>query len=244
MTKSGLVVALAMALGVATSLLGQPGGIIDSRPPLKITISTYEPKTLTWTAPGDDGNVGTAAEYDIRYATYPITDSNWMVATQVADEPIPDTAGTTQSYTFPDSLEGGTHYAAIKTRDEAFNWSGLSNVVSFEIVQPTHISVYQATNDSLYSIPFPPVPDWLRDTTVGALLAVSTTTYDSMPIPGDVTGDREVKLSDVIFLINYVLKDGTAPPQPDPFQPKVVITAWQDTDSLYLEAPMLIIRRR
>ena len=36
--------------------------------------------SLTWRAPGDDGSIGTATRYDIRYATWPITKSNWAGA--------------------------------------------------------------------------------------------------------------------------------------------------------------------
>ena len=36
---------------------------------------------LTWTAVGDDGSVGNAASYDLRYSTSPITPVNWASAT-------------------------------------------------------------------------------------------------------------------------------------------------------------------
>ncbi len=47
---------------------------VDTTPPanvtdLSVSTATTNSLTLTWTAPGDDGNNGTAAEYDIRYAT-------------------------------------------------------------------------------------------------------------------------------------------------------------------------------
>ncbi len=48
--------------------------------------------TLTWTAPGDDGNTGTAASYDIRYSTSTINEGNWPSATQVTGEPTPQAA--------------------------------------------------------------------------------------------------------------------------------------------------------
>lgn len=44
--------------------------------------------TLTWTAPGDDGSVGTATAYDLRYSTSPITDeAGWLSATSVPSTP-------------------------------------------------------------------------------------------------------------------------------------------------------------
>ncbi len=76
--------------------------------------------SLTWTAPGDDGNVGTATEYDLRISDVPITEGNWDSCVQIEGEPVPSVAGTQESYEF---------YFAIKTVDEAGNWSLLSNVV-------------------------------------------------------------------------------------------------------------------
>jgi len=83
---------------------------------------------VTWTAPGDDGNVGTASQYDIRYSESPITVGNWDQATTVAGEPSPQVAGTTETYAIAGLLDNTTYYVAIKAADEANNWSPLSNV--------------------------------------------------------------------------------------------------------------------
>jgi len=53
----------------------------DTTPPgavtnLALTSITSNSATLTWTAPGDDGYVGTAARYDVRYSTNLISTSN------------------------------------------------------------------------------------------------------------------------------------------------------------------------
>jgi len=85
---------------------------------------------LNWTAPGNDGNVGTAASYDIRYSTSTITLSNWASAIQVTGEPTPLLAGTAQSMTISGLSSITTYYFAIRTTDAAGNISGLSNVVS------------------------------------------------------------------------------------------------------------------
>lgn len=86
--------------------------------------------TLSWTASGDDGSTGTATVYDIRYSTSLITDANWNAAIQVTNEPTPQLAGSSESLVI-DSLEpNSTYYFAIKTADEADNWSVLSNVIS------------------------------------------------------------------------------------------------------------------
>ncbi|HEX76816.1 MAG TPA: hypothetical protein G4O03_00120 [Dehalococcoidia bacterium] len=109
--------------------------ITDTTSPAAITdLATSNPTcdsiTLTWTAPGDDADTGTASQYDIRYSTSTITDANWDAATQCAGEPSPQAAGSSESFTVTELSRGTTYYFAIKTADEVSNWSGLSNVAS------------------------------------------------------------------------------------------------------------------
>jgi len=83
--------------------------------------------TLTWTAPGDDGSSGTASQYDIRYSTSAINESNWALVTQATGEPTPLLAGTAQSFVVTGLNPNTTYYFALKTADEVPNWSGISN---------------------------------------------------------------------------------------------------------------------
>ena len=84
--------------------------------------------TLTWTASGDDNNVGTALAYDIRYiAGTQITSVNWDSAVQCVGEPAPQAAGSSESFTVNGLAAGTTYYFAIKVGDEAPNWSNVSN---------------------------------------------------------------------------------------------------------------------
>jgi phosphodiesterase/alkaline phosphatase D-like protein len=83
---------------------------------------------LTWTATGDDGNTGTAQEYDVRYSTSVISNANWASATQATGEPAPDVAGTVQHFTVTGLLPDQDYHFALKTRDEIPNESTLSNV--------------------------------------------------------------------------------------------------------------------
>lgn len=87
--------------------------------------------TLTWTAPGDDGNSGTATTYIIKYSASAITtDALFNAAADVTGEPAPAIAGTSQ-YMIVTGLTGGqTYYFAMKTQDEVPNTSALSNCVS------------------------------------------------------------------------------------------------------------------
>jgi hypothetical protein len=85
------------------------------------------PVTLSWTAPGDDGGSGTATSYDVRYSMTPIADFvTFASATPVVGEPLPHAAGALESLQV--NLAPGTYYFAIRTKDEATNESGLSNV--------------------------------------------------------------------------------------------------------------------
>ncbi|MFH0894911.1 MAG: S8 family serine peptidase [Bacteroidota bacterium] len=85
--------------------------------------------TLQWTAPGDDGDTGKALSYDIRYATNNITSGNWNNATQVIGETKPNTAGSSESFTINGLAADTKYYFAIKSKDNADNESGLSNVI-------------------------------------------------------------------------------------------------------------------
>lgn len=88
---------------------------------------------LTWTAPGDDGNVGTASAYVIKTSLSPIDGGSFTAATDInfwINEPVPQAAATPETlYVF--GLEPGTlRYFALKAIDDASNTSAISNVPS------------------------------------------------------------------------------------------------------------------
>lgn len=84
--------------------------------------------SLIWTAPGDDGNAGTAHHYIIRYSTNMIDDQNWGTATVAPNPPAPLPAGSAQTYTIAGLNIGSRYYFALKSYDEIGNESQLSNV--------------------------------------------------------------------------------------------------------------------
>ncbi len=142
---------------VATGTTSTPP---DTTAPAAVTnLATSSPTassiTLTWTAPGDDGNTGTATTYDIRFSTGPITAGNWASATQVSGEPAPAVAGTNQNMVISGLAADTTYYFAIETADEVPNWSGLSNVPSgktSDTVAPAAISNLAASNPTGSSV--------------------------------------------------------------------------------------------
>lgn len=89
---------------------------------------------LVWTAPGDDGNSGTAAEYDLRYATFPITEGTFANAIPATGVPSPAPAGTPQGHAILGLTPCTDYWFALKTRDEVGNWSALSNVAQASTV--------------------------------------------------------------------------------------------------------------
>lgn len=82
---------------------------------------------LIWTAPGDDGVLGQATAYDLRWSTSPITSGNFGAATPVPVQPVPLLGGLPQSYVMTGLTAGTTYYFAIKAVDDAGNWSALQN---------------------------------------------------------------------------------------------------------------------
>ncbi len=112
--------------------------------------------TLNWTAPGDDGNTGTAAVYDIRYSSSTITEANWASANQASGEPTPLPAGSAQTFEVTGLTPSTSYYFAIKTADEAGNWSALSNVVlkstDAEATAPSAIANLAAPSSTLNSV--------------------------------------------------------------------------------------------
>ncbi len=85
---------------------------------------------LSWTATGDDGLVGTATSYDLRYSTSPINDGNFASATQVTGEPAPNVAGSTESFAVTGLTVGTQYYFALKAIDDAGNISEISNIAA------------------------------------------------------------------------------------------------------------------
>lgn len=124
-----------MTDGFTKEVIFKPGSPIDMVAPTAINnLTTSNPTTtaidLSWTATGDDGMVGTATAYDIRYSTNSITSANWETAIQVSGEPVPLSSGSNQNMTITGLSLGTTYYFAMKASDEVPNHSEVSNVAS------------------------------------------------------------------------------------------------------------------
>lgn len=81
---------------------------------------------LDWVAPGDDGDLGTAASYELRYSTAAITSANFDAATRVSGVGAPQASGTAESFTVTGLQAGVAYHFALKTFDGAGNASALA----------------------------------------------------------------------------------------------------------------------
>jgi hypothetical protein len=142
---------------------------------------------VTWTAPGDDGSVGTATQYDLRYSTAAITATNFGSATRWNATPAPAAAGASQNVTVTGLAPTTTYYFAIKTADDAGNWSGISNIISKatpaapDLTPPSMLAVSIASmTDSSATLDWTATGD---DSTVGTATSYDVR-YSTSPITG------------------------------------------------------------
>jgi DNA-binding beta-propeller fold protein YncE len=141
----GLAAAAAATLGVF-GLIGcgteTAAPVADLTAPARVAdlrLVSPTPTTIQvlWTAPGDDSIWGTASQYDLRFATSPITGATWAAATPCANEPSPGPSGTGETLLVSGLTPGITCYFALVACDKAANCSELSNVDSSRTTEHT-----------------------------------------------------------------------------------------------------------
>ncbi len=102
-----------------------PGTVTD----LEALVISPDTVRLSWTAPGDDDNAGTASFYIVRLETGKMT-INFETATDVDGEPSPSIAGTPESFDISGLNFDTTYVFALKSEDEVPNLSLQSNSVT------------------------------------------------------------------------------------------------------------------
>jgi formylglycine-generating enzyme required for sulfatase activity len=101
-----------------------PGRVTD----LKVVDIGDSTVTLAWTAPGDDGAAGKAEAYEVRWLNRPIVEVyDWTEGTVVGPLPVPGVVGTRETAVLLGIPGGDWRYFGLKSRDEAGNWSIISN---------------------------------------------------------------------------------------------------------------------
>lgn len=122
--ERGNVSAMSNWVSTQTVDASPPGAVTDLA---AVTGNAAGRVSLTWTAPGDDGNAGLAQAYELRWSTAPITAGNFAAATVAGNPPLPQPGGSPQSFVvFGLPNEAALHFA-LRARDDAGNWSAVSN---------------------------------------------------------------------------------------------------------------------
>lgn len=96
---------------------------------------------LTWAATGDDGAVGTAYSYIIKYSLSSINAGNFDSATSYSQTWGPQVTGTTETQTVDGLSSGITYYFSVKACDEYNNCGAFGNTISAvsSIVSPSYV---------------------------------------------------------------------------------------------------------
>ena len=178
----------------AISLASRQAGAVGEDLPEGETV------TIFWTAPGDDGRVGQAAVYDIRYSSEevgPDTLAWWEAADTCIGEPVPAPSGQRQSFMATGLDPEKVYYFAIRTADERLNWSEISNIYSTAYFLTADINDDGNINilDVMYLINFfyrggppPPHMSW-----------------------ADINHDGMINILDGSYLIDYLYRGGPEP---------------------------------
>lgn len=121
------VAVLAQAIGIA-ALIPSSSAVAQS---------AYNSIGLEWTAGGDDGTVGTATYYELRYSQAAPAGSDsasiaswWGGASAASGLPHPSMSGSTDSTRVTGLTPGSTYYFVIRSVDDGGNKSPFSNIAS------------------------------------------------------------------------------------------------------------------
>ena len=159
---------------------------------------------LKWVATGDDGYVGTAYRYDIRFSPVPMNEDLWDTYPQVSYVPLPAPSGTQQMVPVGGLEPGRFYYFAMKAADEFFNWSPMSNVV-LKIAPPDFGCTGEVGNANCDSF------DAVTLSDISSLVGYIFIGYPCCcPDEANANGDPDGELSvgDIARLIDYLFITG------------------------------------
>ncbi|MHC4777179.1 MAG: IPT/TIG domain-containing protein, partial [Planctomycetota bacterium] len=116
-------------------------------PDLTATPGNTDEVVLAFTAVGDNGTLGQAASYDLRWDSSPINEASWATAQTDHTWPTaPQMSGLPESWNLTKTW--ATFYFALKVTDDAGNVSAISNSVQFDPFAPdaaTGLNAYPGT---------------------------------------------------------------------------------------------------
>ncbi len=105
--------------------LTPPAAVVD----LTAVAADDSTVTLVFTAPGDDGATGRAAEYELRSAVFPANPDDWAGWSRIGREPAPRPGGAPDTIRAAGLSAGLVYVFRLRAADEAANWSPPSNAV-------------------------------------------------------------------------------------------------------------------
>ncbi len=105
----------------------------DHVPPHAVTNLSVSTGTtnavISWSAPGDQCTNAACAEYELRFSGKPFTECNFSSGTRLSTA-RPQPPGKQECVALVGLTCNATYYFAVRAKDDAGNWSVLSNVVS------------------------------------------------------------------------------------------------------------------
>ena len=124
-----------------------PNAVTD----LSVGFSTGSDVTLYLTATGDDGLLGRATSYDVRYSNTIINSVNFFLATSFITTQRPHVGGVDDTIVVTGLANATKFYFAIRAVDESSNWSQISNIDSATTLLGGTWTVYNTENSDLLS---------------------------------------------------------------------------------------------
>jgi hypothetical protein len=130
-------------------------------------------RVLAWTAPGDDGRNGTAAQYDLRYLRQSDLDKwglnngpdalrrHWSQAHELLHEPFPRKSDTLAQIFLPRVFSGEDVWFGLRTMDETGQTSPISDIAGPIRVQRLLLPVRPLPGDTV--VGFGEVVAWAGD---------------------------------------------------------------------------------
>src|SRR5437764_742957 len=112
--------------GLQITTLASPDVVRPARVPLALDAADLTSVTVSWTDVGDDSLAGTASGMEIRWATTPITESNWASATLVFGVAQPSAPGTPHQLTVDGLDRTRDLWFAARARDDVNRVSALA----------------------------------------------------------------------------------------------------------------------
>jgi len=103
---------------------------------LEVRADTPSTVILDWTAPGDDGMVGKATSYQIKYSRKPLdSEMKFLAAKNISNNPLPQPAGALERFRLEGLSPGKMFFFAVRSKDKEQNQSSISNIAAIKLPQ-------------------------------------------------------------------------------------------------------------